>query len=1001
MNATLTSKIKLSNSSIHLIIKKNTITTFFINTIFTYIEQIISKKQHCMRHLLTSLFIIFIFSLPNFQIQAQCHIDDWTALKALYDSTNGDNWTNRTGWNTIIDGQSNPPANCNLSSLYGVQLNASGRVNCIDLDGNGIVNCETDYSNGNNLNGPIPPEIGNLSNLTYLILYNDELIGSIPPELGNLSNLTYLDLSSNELTGNIPPELSNLSNLTLLDLRANELSGNIPPELGNLSNLTFLDLVFNQLTGSIPPEIGNLSNLTWLALAVNPLGGVIPPELGNLNNLQILDLEHNQLNGIIPLEIGNLGNLTGLGLGYNELSGTIPPEVWSLGNLTHLGLSSNQLSGSIPLEIENLSNLTKLYLSSNQLTGGIPAELGSLSNLTNLSLSSNELTGNIPIELSNLSQLQTLSLGSNQLSGTIPPEIGNLNNLTWLALGLNQLNGIIPPELSNLNNLEKLSLYSNQLSGTIPSELGSLSNLTDFWLNGNELVGNIPSLLGNLTNLTSWRLDDNKLNGIIPSELGNLTNLTYLNLSSNQLRGNIPPELGNLSNLTSLKLSSNELSGNIPPELGNLINLEWVLDLSNNQLSGIIPLEFSNLNNLVRLYLNSNKLNGIIPDFNSFSELHISDNYFTCDELSLNFNSNNQIADFEYSPQFFDEVESFIIDTSSTNNITLQQNQFPQTLNNPSYQWKKNGVSINNANTTNLMISNAQPIDAGVYTLHIADNCVPDIEFISEPHYVIYPGYDFYSQPVEYNEIMVEFDNPTTTQFYENELLYPNAGWVADTCNCNRELYLWKFLNTADAMAALLEIDQKKQTIRDRDNDVDGGFNNTINIGDANNGGVSHEVLSNMAGSYPDDVSIFLLDTGLDETGLTNTPYLMPNAPIDNCYSVNPASGYNYMGTTINNNYMDEQGHGTFGFRSITDELSQQPNNINVVPLKIFNENGEGNLFDLTCAIYHAIDHNADIINISAGYRGQPSGILEKAINAARVNGIFICTAAGNVMLQI
>ena len=40
--------------------------------------------------------------------------------------------------------------------------------------------------------------------------------------------------------------LVDLTNLTSLQLFANQLTGNIPPELGNLTNLTTLDLSSNQ-----------------------------------------------------------------------------------------------------------------------------------------------------------------------------------------------------------------------------------------------------------------------------------------------------------------------------------------------------------------------------------------------------------------------------------------------------------------------------------------------------------------------------------------------------------------------------------------------------------------------------------------------------------------------------------------------------------------------------------------------------------------------------------
>ena len=137
------------------------------------------------------------------------------------------------------------------------------------------------YDNG--VTGSIPPEIGNLTNLTWLYLRGNNLTGSIPPEIGNLTNLTFFYLRGNNLTGSIPSEIGNLTNLTDLRLQDNQLTGSIPSELGNLTNLDYLDLHNNQLTGSIPSEIGNLTNLMYLILFNNQLTGEIPESICDLN----------------------------------------------------------------------------------------------------------------------------------------------------------------------------------------------------------------------------------------------------------------------------------------------------------------------------------------------------------------------------------------------------------------------------------------------------------------------------------------------------------------------------------------------------------------------------------------------------------------------------------------------------------------------------------------------------------------------------------------------
>jgi hypothetical protein len=150
-------------------------------------------------------------------------------------------------------------------------------------------------------------ESGNITDSDPITLTVDNSI-YLWGEYYSIENTISIGLGSRELTGSIPPEIGNLTNLTNLYLDLNQLTGSIPPEIGNLINLTNLNLGHNQLTGPIPSEIGNLINLTTLALSSNQLTGSIPPEIGNLTNLWWLGLDDNQLTGIIPDEICNQGD---------------------------------------------------------------------------------------------------------------------------------------------------------------------------------------------------------------------------------------------------------------------------------------------------------------------------------------------------------------------------------------------------------------------------------------------------------------------------------------------------------------------------------------------------------------------------------------------------------------------------------------------------------------------------------------------------------------------
>ncbi|WP_420634363.1 Ig-like domain-containing protein [Candidatus Palauibacter sp.] len=342
---------------------------------------------------------------------------DRAALVALYEATDGPNWAHNDNWLTDAP----------LGQWHGVAVDRQGRVTALSM-------------RLNDLNGPIPVELGNLSRLEVLSITNSKLrspgfTGSIPGALGQLSQLRLVNLNSNSLRGPIPPELGNLSSLENLFLPYNYLEGSIPAELGELDNLIQLELQGNKLTGSIPPELGNLAKLTSLWLFRNGLGGSIPGTLGNLSRLDGLGLSENALTGAIPAELGKLSQLERLWLQNNQLD-SIPPELGSLSRLAALLLHDNKLKGSIPAALGDLSAVTDFFLFNNDLSGPLPPELGNLPMVERLWLSGNQLEGGVPEAFGGLASLRELDLTNNpRMSGALPNSLTALSGLGALLAG--------------------------------------------------------------------------------------------------------------------------------------------------------------------------------------------------------------------------------------------------------------------------------------------------------------------------------------------------------------------------------------------------------------------------------------------------------------------------------------------------------------------------------------------------------------------------------------
>ena len=584
---------------------------------------------------------------------------DRAALEALYHSTNGQDWVFQ---HSPLPAHQEWLTDRPLGQWFGVTTDANGRVLELDL-------CNV------NLQGTLPPELGNLSELRRLCFWGHDVTGAIPPEFGRLTNLRELIFSKTQTSGPIPPELGNLINLTNLEITGGRyffhdrgdtddlvaarreddgshgmgLSGPIPPELGNLVNLTGLSFRDNYLEGPIPPELGRLTGLTTLDFSNNSLTGRAPPELGNLVNLQWLQLDMNFLEGELPETFRNLDRLEGFYYSLNA-SLCLPDFLheWSSGIAqTHL-MDCRSFKVAATEDINDRAVLTILYHSTrgedwyssrNWLTDAPMEDWHGVSTdrngrVTALRLDSNNLRGSLPEVLESLSELTTLSVTYNELTGELPDNFTSMDKLKELYFSDNE--GLCAPA-ALLEWAQALDSIYGQYCPDRPWEYhGDMAALVALyravgkdnqsrlynWLKTvplEEWEGVYTNGDGRVTDLSvspySWYPSASKDNGSrmpLPPELASLTELRTLNIYALGLTGKIPTAFVNLKHLTHLDLGENNLSGTIPAGLGRLSNLTG-LYLGGNSLSGPIPPELGGLSKLAGLDLSGNALEGTIP----------------------------------------------------------------------------------------------------------------------------------------------------------------------------------------------------------------------------------------------------------------------------------------------------------------------------------------------------------------------------------------------------
>ncbi|EKQ50173.1 MULTISPECIES: S8 family peptidase [unclassified Clostridium] len=137
------------------------------------------------------------------------------------------------------------------------------------------------------------------------------------------------------------------------------------------------------------------------------------------------------------------------------------------------------------------------------------------------------------------------------------------------------------------------------------------------------------------------------------------------------------------------------------------------------------------------------------------------------------------------------------------------------------------------------------------------------------------------------------------------------------------------------------------------------------------------------------EIKVAVLDTGVDYTHPDLKNRVLTN------------KGYNFVDN--NSNIMDDNGHGTHvsgiiaasadngtGIAGITGTLD-----VKIIPIKVLDGNGEGDIDTIVKGIKYAADNGADVINLSFG-TNEKSKEISAAINYAKNKGAFVVAAAGN-----
>ena len=395
---------------------------------------------------LTLSLLIFMFSL-----NAQVSEEEFQAIKALYNSTGGNNWKKKAGWENI---NTTATKNDVTSNWYGLTVK-NGHIEEITLGDNNLV-------------GNIPYQLSGLKWLKSLDIYNNKLEGVFPEVIGELSNLVYLTISRNNFTGPFPESFGKLTKLKSMYLSKNPLNCPFPNEVfKKLVSITYIDAEGCGFTGTLGDIFGSIPKLENLSLTNNKMSGVIPPSINKLK-LNTLHLGSNKFSGPLPSLDSSKSVLYYVTFWANQFSGNIPQSYGNFTALKYFHIEDNNISGNIPAGMFT-PVLQRMNIHQNYLTfAGIEPVYNKIKNLYQFSFYQNKM---YPLNVAEFSVNEGSALNLNATALSVYELGGNNNRYKWFLNDVEIYSGNNPTYSVANTTAANSGVYRFEVTNTVVTEL--------------------------------------------------------------------------------------------------------------------------------------------------------------------------------------------------------------------------------------------------------------------------------------------------------------------------------------------------------------------------------------------------------------------------------------------------------------------------------------------------------------------------------------------------